>query len=238
MTKAAVNRAGRLLARRLVAYREHGQAAFETFDPDEVVEAERIVDVWRDEHREALDVTTLGVRQQAETLGEGRVTQRLKKHDTIIDKLVRLPTMKLTSMEDIGGCRALVADQARLLELVDWMRNTWEIVRHRDYVTQPKPDGYRAHHLVTEIDGCRIEIQLRTPVQDLWANAVEQHGRRLDLALKSGRGPDEIIAYYRAVSRLLAIEERGEIADGELIDQLSDLAERLRPDRVDEDEST
>jgi hypothetical protein len=40
------------------------------------------------------------------------VTQRLKKFSTILDKLSRYPTMRLTAMEDIGGVRAILPTQA------------------------------------------------------------------------------------------------------------------------------
>lgn len=35
---------------------------------------------------------------------------RLKKRGTMIDKLIREPAMKLSQMEDIGGCRVRLAD--------------------------------------------------------------------------------------------------------------------------------
>jgi len=139
-------------------------------------------------------------------------------------------------MEDIGGCRVLVASQTDVVGLVRRLKKNWTIVRHRDYVAEPKPDGYRAHHVVAEKMGRRIEIQLRTPTQDLWANTVEHHGRQLAHALKSGAGPDEILAYYREVSRVLALDERGEAPDAELVHRLRLLTDAIRPYLVEGDE--
>jgi ppGpp synthetase/RelA/SpoT-type nucleotidyltranferase len=43
--------------------------------------------------------------------GEHSVTQRLKRLPTIVDKLARHPNMQLTTMEDIGGVRAVLSSQ-------------------------------------------------------------------------------------------------------------------------------
>jgi len=234
-SRAAINRAGRLLADRLEAYRERGAAALDEFDANEVAAAEALVDRWRDAHRDPLGATNANLRHYVRHQPEARVSQRLKKHETILDKLIRLPTMELTRMEDIGGCRVLLPDQADVIDLARRLKKNWTIVRHRDYVAEPKPDGYRAHHLVAEKLGRRIEVQLRTPLQDLWANTVEEHGRRLAFALKSGKGPDDLLEYYREVSELLALEERGESPDDALLARLRLAAESVKPYLVDED---
>lgn len=39
------------------------------------------------------------------------VAQRLKCLPRIIEKLVRYPRMRLTQMQDVGGCRAVLPDQ-------------------------------------------------------------------------------------------------------------------------------
>jgi ppGpp synthetase/RelA/SpoT-type nucleotidyltranferase len=86
----------------------------------------------------------------------------------------------------------------------------WQIRRKRDYVVGPpgpKQDGYRAVHVVVEKNGCYIEIQLRTPWQDAWAQSVEQDTRRLRAGLKFGRGPDDLREYYRTISEMFAMRE-------------------------------
>jgi len=62
-------------------------------------------------------------------------------------------------------------------------------------------------HLVVEKDGCFVEIQLRTPWQDSWAQSVEQDTRRLGAELKFGSGPNDLRDYYRLVSEYFAMRE-------------------------------
>lgn len=147
----------------------------------------------------------------------------------MIDKLIREPAMKLSQMEDIGGCRVRLADQAAVNQVVRRLKKNWKIHRHRDYVSQPKPSGYRAHHLIVERRGRRIEVQLRTPRQDFWANTVEYDSRTTRDDLKSGAGPDLAHSYYYAMSEFLAYEDREEQPPAELRERLTELYDRVGP---------
>jgi Region found in RelA / SpoT proteins len=77
----------------------------------------------------------------------------------------------------------------------------------RDYVREPKDDGYRALHLIVVKQGAKIEVQVRTRLQDFWANQVEYDTRRLQVDYKSGKGHDAVHAYYVGMSELLAMTE-------------------------------
>lgn len=118
--------------------------------------------------------------------------------------------MKLSRMEDIGGCRVVVPNMVESRELARRLKRNWTIKRDRDYVLAPKPDGYRARHLVAVKDGRFVEIQIRTVLQDFWANTVERDGRRSGIGFKFGEGTEAVRAQYRQVSELMAAEERGE----------------------------
>lgn len=114
------------------------------------------------------------------------VTQRLKRIWTIIDKLVREPKMQLATMQDIGGCRAVLAsiDDVRRVQR-RLMRNRPPL-RVSDYIAEPRASGYRALHAVVEYDNRKIEVQLRTRVMHEWAITVERLGGRLRADLKRG----------------------------------------------------
>jgi ppGpp synthetase/RelA/SpoT-type nucleotidyltranferase len=143
------------------------------------------------------------------------VAQRLKRLPTIIEKLVRTPAMALVTMEDIGGCRAVVTDESQIRAMVAHMNRRWKsiIVRERDYIVDPKPEtGYRAYHLVVEKLERRIEIQIRTQGQHAWAEFVEQTDRRNPgLGLKAGTAPAEVLEYFRLGAELTAALERGDV---------------------------
>lgn len=113
------------------------------------------------------------------------VESRIKKPASIFEKLGRYgkqPTLE--NMEryimDIAGVRVIcsyIHDVYNLLELLQ-RQDDLEIVTVKDYIANPKPNGYKSYHLVTgvpiyRVDGMEyypVEIQFRTMAMDLWAS--------------------------------------------------------------------
>jgi ppGpp synthetase/RelA/SpoT-type nucleotidyltranferase len=180
-SKGEVNRAGAVIA--------EGKRPTTPAEVDRLGHAIDVVDWWRSEHAAPLNAVAANLRHYAAEVGEPVVAQRLKRLPTIAQKLVRLPTMKLASMADIGGVRAVVPDQEAAYDVANRLRRNWTITRFRDYVTEPKADGYRALHLINRHRGRLIEVQIRTPLQDNWADLVEVYSEFAEAGLKYGEGP-------------------------------------------------
>ena len=179
-----------------------------------------VLDNFRAAHEYPLSKATMGVRSMVDTVGAPHdVSQRLKRHVSIMNKLGRDPSMKLHNMQDIAECRAVVdtIDQVRAIESRPALQN--RIVRRDDYIEKPRDSGYRGLHLIVQYDR-RGEVQLRTRVQHEWATTVERVGGRINADLKSGRGPPEVLAFFEAVSRAMGIEERGEEVAKSLIEEI------------------
>jgi len=181
--------------------------------------------------REAVAVVTEGGRQVMPAVG-----QRLKRTPQILNKLARFPTMRLSQMDDVGGCRAVMTTQAEVDGILRRMRkNKWEIVRIDDYVAEPKATGYRAKHVIVRRDGCLIEVQLRTESQHEWAEAVDRTALRVDdktasfHGLKDGHGPPELVEYFRLAADAMALEEQGEAVDDEFERRILELQQQVRP---------
>jgi ppGpp synthetase/RelA/SpoT-type nucleotidyltranferase len=222
LTKSQVNRAGRVL-------RAFWRPSEELTGPTVVEEAFAVLSEWRAEHSKPLIKATNGLRSMVRSEGaEIQVSQRLKRVPTILDKLVRHPSMALASMQDIGGCRAILANVEELRRVQRRVMHRRPPVRVDDYIAYPRASGYRAIHLVVEYDARCIEIQLRTPPMHEWAVAVERLGGRLAIDLKSGYGPPEVLEWLEAVSQALAIEEAGGIVDTERMDRIRRLREHAQ----------
>lgn len=214
-SKGQVTRAGTLLRDYRAAIISSDMTALGTFDAERVGEAVHVVEWWRGRHARPLRKINANLRYYVRKAGAGpeNVTQRLKRFSTVVHKLHRQPSMALSRMEDIGGVRAILPTQAQVLDVVDMLRKAdrWKIRRERFYIEGGnagiKDDGYRAVHLIVVKDGCFVEIQLRTPWQDAWAQSVEQDTRRLRQELKFGSGPVDLRDYYRTISELFAMRE-------------------------------
>jgi ppGpp synthetase/RelA/SpoT-type nucleotidyltranferase len=122
--------------------------------PNELAEAVLLVDEWRAAHARPLKSINANLRYYVRKQKvEPRITQRLERFSTILDKLQREPRMMLSRMEDIAGVRVILPYQAQIDELVRDLESQprWQIRRKREYIEGregPKEDGYRAVHLV------------------------------------------------------------------------------------------
>lgn len=224
-SKKALDRAGRRLADAQIGSVNPADGLVRidlgAFDGvDDLMATVNVVRPWRHAHAYPLQKASANLRSYMRNVPDARVSQRLKKFATIVDKLARFEGMKLSRMEDIGGCRVVVPDMDVSRELARRLKKNWTVKRDRDYVAEPKPDGYRARHLVAVKDGWFVEVQIRTVLQDFWANTVERDGRRTGVGLKFGNGTAAVRDQYRQISELMAAEERGEALSSDLIQQL------------------
>lgn len=121
--------------------------------------------------------------------------------------------MKLTTMQDIAGVRGIVEDIEDVYKIVgkyiDNKNFPHEFVEKYDYVNFPRDaDGYRSVHLVYKyvnraypaFDGLKVEIQIRTKLQHIWATAVETMGTFIGQALKTRQGDKEWLDFFALVS--------------------------------------
>ena len=160
------------------------------------------------------------LRQKLKSIDtEAIVAQRLKREPSILLKLQRFDGMKLARMQDIGGLRAVVSSIAKVRKLEAAYRGSafqHELTSSKDYINNPKEDGYRGLHLIycykndnaPEYNGLSLELQLRTRLQHAWATAVETMGTFLGQALKSGQGEREWRDFFKVAGAALAISEK------------------------------
>lgn len=222
-SKSKIDRAGQTLADHLRLALEGKELSDQQHTTAR--EAIEIIDWWRGEHAKPLSRVAANLRYYTGEKGKPMVAQRLKKFPTIAGKLLREPTMKLSRMADIGGVRAVLPDQNTAYKVASRLRKNWTIIKFRDYVTEPKPDGYRALHLINRHRGQLIEVQLRTPKQDFWANGVEIFSRTVAPGLKFGGGPPELRKFFVALGELYARVDRGTL-DPEFLAHVEDLHRR------------
>ena len=177
--KAELNKAGEILKNK-------------NSSEEEITKATEILNHWRASHSYPLHIFQMTLKNVSKRYDKNSlVAQRLKRASSIIFKLGRkfegrMPTMNLSQMQDIAGCRAIVKD----VEIAKKIYNEYYLrgnLRHKrvgkkDYITFPKKDGYRSLHIVYEFksdkgkkdyNGLKVEVQIRSKLQHLWATAVE-----------------------------------------------------------------
>lgn len=222
LTASQVKKAGRTLRR---AFRESA----DTVDWDAYVQAYEVMLAFRAAHAKPLAKATMGLRSMVKTEKcEVEVSQRLKRVPTILDKLVREPTLPLSSMQDIGGCRAVLnsIDEVRRVEAR--LKKNRPPVSYSDYITNPRQSGYRGVHVVVDYDGRQVEVQLRSRVMHEWAITVERLSGRIGQNLKQD-GRHAVQQLLRTISTAMAIEEQGGAVDDVLLREMVELRAAAQP---------
>lgn len=221
LSNSQVNKAGKTLRR---------WARGELISVDQHRAALGVVLAHRAAHRLPLTKATMGLRSVVRTEQCAvEVSQRLKRVRTIVDKLVREPTMQLVSMQDIGGCRAVLNSIDEVRRVQRRLSRNRPPLRVSDYIAKPRSSGYRGVHVVVEYDNRPIEVQLRTQTMHEWAITVERLGGRLGVDLKSGLGPPPVLALLEAISEVMAIEEKGGAVSARALTRLGDLRQEAAP---------
>lgn len=205
---------------------------------DEYKHALDIIDNWRAAHAFPLHVIYMHLRRMCKNKNNVIVAERLKRLDSIVAKLIREKTMNLWRMQDLGGCRVIVATVEEVYTYSDEYENSKKRhikKREYDYIKNPKTSGYRSLHIVYEYKSdsvdkynknMLIEIQYRTHLQHLWATAVETMGMFTKEAIKSGQGSDEIKRFFVLVSALFAKKE-GQPIPPNVVDDLDEIISEI-----------
>lgn len=185
---------------------------------------------YRSEHSYPLTKVTMGLRQFIDAergeLSIAPPAQRLKRLDAIIAKLARQST-RLSQMEDVAGCRAVL--QPFLIgRVARRIRRNWGIVNEDDYFANPKQDGYRALHIVVQRDSRLVEIQLRTVALHFWAEVLENVAAATGVDLKHEHGPPRVREAFARLAELLAGLEAGQLpVDDASTGEIATLLERI-----------
>lgn len=157
--------------------------------------AKKVIQNFRAAHAIPMTSIELLVSEHLKMLGirkDAILVTRLKRLPTIISKLTR-PSLDgglsqnaidITRMQDIGGCRVIVQNKADLLKLNQSLdeADTFHEVKTTEYLQQARDTGYRGIHKIFNYKNkvlndpnrnLRIELQIRTHKQNVWATGVE-----------------------------------------------------------------
>jgi len=192
---------------------------------EQINNALTILSNWRSSHGYPMNTFQARLRQISKKVDENYlVVQRLKRVPSIMKKLKReqTKTMSLSQMQDIAGCRSVLADVQKVRELTEIYRKSRGLKhkrmknREKDYIQNPKKDGYRSMHLVYKYksdkidtyDDLLIEIQIRSKIQHAWATAIEIVDLFTGQAIKSNEGEREWKEFFKLVSSAFAKIEK------------------------------
>ena len=189
------------------------------YSHSEVLNAESLLTEWRILHENIMtEFYEIASKEAKEIDSVSTIVQRVKRSESIIGKLKRHSTTKLTTMQDIAGIRVIMTSLngvETLRERLKGVAQPHKFKSYDNYITNPKESGYRGVHLVYKyanspnpiLNGLMIEIQLRTELQHSWATAVETMSTFLGTHLKFGEGQPKWLKYFALTSSAFSILE-------------------------------
>ncbi len=113
------------------------------------------------------------------------ISCRIKKVPSILEKLSRKglePSVESIekNLNDVAGIRVICSFPDDIYVLADRLcsQDDVRLVERKDYIENPKDNGYRSLHLIVEIPiflmdekkYMRVEVQFRTIAMDFWAS--------------------------------------------------------------------
>ena len=153
------------------------------------------------------------------------VKSRLKTAESIVKKMKRhkyeVTISNMTEkLSDIAGIRIICSFTSDIYQIADMISRQRDVtvLYVKDYIKNPKPNGYKSYHMVITIpvylsDGpveTKVEVQIRTVAMDFWASLEHKIHYKFE-----GNAPehikDELVECAQMVAdldaRMLALNE-------------------------------
>jgi len=145
------------------------------------------------------------------------ISCRLKSPKSIIEKLERKGfELSVKSIEenlnDVAGIRVICSfpDDIYILSKRLCSQDDIRVIEIKDYIKNPKPNGYRSLHLILEIPiflltekkYMRVEVQFRTIAMDFWASLEHKVRYKKEIGGAEKEISDELKSCAEEISKL------------------------------------
>ncbi|MGN0598184.1 MAG: GTP pyrophosphokinase family protein [Ruminiclostridium sp.] len=113
------------------------------------------------------------------------IKTRIKAPESIYEKMKRKGYVFTVesireNIFDVAGVRIICSFPSDIFKLAEMLtrQDDIRVIAVKDYITNPKPNGYRSYHLIVEIpiflanrtELMKVEVQFRTIAMDFWAS--------------------------------------------------------------------
>ncbi len=159
---------------------------------------------------------------------------RIKTPESIVEKLIRRGIeFSVDNIEkelnDIAGIRVICSFPDDIYELIDYLleQDDIRLITIKDYIKNPKPNGYRSVHLIIEVPifltdmkkPMRVEVQFRTIAMDFWASL--EHKLKYKKNIKKAEDISEQLFYCAELisqldARMQQIRDKIEMNESEV----------------------
>lgn len=160
------------------------------------------------------------------------ITARIKSPESIAKKLRhqgRPITVEniVRYINDVAGIRIICSFTSDIYELADLIckQSDVKVLKKKDYIENPKPNGYTSYHLIVSVPiffsdmtiDTKVEIQIRTIAMDFWASLEHKMYYKFE-----GNAPENIRRELKECADLVGFLDRKMLAINEEIKKYSE----------------
>lgn len=146
------------------------------------------------------------------------ITSRIKSPESIAKKIRRdgheLTVHNIVKyINDVAGIRIICSFTSDIYRIADAItnQNDIKILKIKDYILNPKPNGYMSYHMIVSIPiflsetvvDTKVEIQIRTIAMDFWASLEHKIYYKFE-----GKAPENIRKDLKECADLVAYLDR------------------------------
>ena len=179
---------------------------------------------------EVLD-TEFSVRYQRNPIST--ITTRLKHTNRIMEKLDRYgQRFSLENIEeyinDAAGIRVICSYIDDIYQIAESLlvQDDITLITRKDYIVNPKPNGYRSLHLIVSIPvffanfkkQMKVEVQIRTIAMDFWASLEHQLKYKQNIS-----NQQEIVEQLKACADVISSTDQQMLGIRQQIEAASDV---------------
>ena len=161
------------------------------------------------------------------------ISTRLKRTTSIAEKLQKkglamTPQNIEDNLSDVAGVRVICAYIDDIYAIADALikQDDITLIARKDYIADPKPNGYRSLHLIVSVPvffaeekrDMRVEVQIRTIAMDFWASL--EHQLKYKQAVDNEQ---EIVDRLRACAEVIASTDSEMLSIRSEIEQAADI---------------
>ena len=161
------------------------------------------------------------------------ISTRLKKTASITEKMAKLgKQFSLETIEenihDVAGVRVICPYIDDIYTIADALLKQDDItlIARKDYIAEPKPNGYRSLHLIVEVPvffaehrkDMKVEVQIRTIAMDFWASLEHQLKYKQEVP-----NQQEIVAQLKSCADIISATDQKMLGIRQQIEAVSDI---------------
>ena len=139
---------------------------------------------------------------------------RLKSQTSILEKMARMgypPTVSNIEicLNDIAGVRVICSYADDIYRIAEALirQDDIQLIKKKDYIAEPKPNGYRSLHMVVSVPvffaettkNMKVEVQIRTIAMDFWASLEHQMKYKKEI-----QDPEQIVQRLKTCADVIA----------------------------------